>query len=763
MKRKVIITKLPKAQSGLEAKQGLNSRVAPWFSSGSMSAPSISVNKTIKAVPRDQANIEAEKGEVAMLPTKSGIPDTYRIGGQRHHSGGTPLAVPPKTFIYSDTKDMRIKDKEMLEQFGMGGDGPYTPADIAKKYDVNKFKKILLDPDTDKIMRDTAEKMIVNYNLKLGKLALLQESMKGFPQGVPEVAVAYMESMKINPAEFIQGPEAGEDAQEPQARYGGNIMKYGGRDDSNKRVIVNLPKTKRVMINLPKADGGIEVGEDPLMKIFNGDAKLLANYKEIERNFRDNPKVRSEFIAKTRAAMANKENYKGKSGKYATQFSADEIKNFTDQQLVDSFLDMQKRNLALLAHDKNNSVKYGDANDAGSNTNKILTKRFNEIGVPLPNDAVTARIQQATYIGYNDLIKNKDSYEDPELKGALQNFKIAAGGPEEETIDVSGGSRSKTVSSIDNAYTDNTSRQIAGWDPPKEKPADPETPAADVVDPADPEAPYTPAKADNFQQPDIDFGAPWWLQDVIKTGHAAGNLMRIKKYAPWQAKANVVTPDVTFYDPTRELAANAEQSNIAAQNLAQFTGPQAFNARFSETQGNAARNAADILGRYNNLNVGVSNQQSAANANIMNQAGQNAANAATSLWDKYQIMNQQFDNSKSQARDALVNQYTNAITNKEYTANLNQINPQYAVDPSMGGRMYFRNPRDLNPNYTKDKEFRDIYDDLLTHPSLKNNPDKAADVALKLMGKYGTDNSFDAYTQQKKGIDPSYVPNTYPG
>lgn len=746
MKRKVVITKLPKAQSGLEVKQGLNSRVAPWFSSGSMSAPSISVNKTIKAVPRDQANIEAEKGEVAMLPTKSGIPDTYRIGGQRHHSGGTPLSVPPKTFIYSDTKDMRIKDKEMLKQFGMGGDGPYTPADIAKKYDVNKFKKILLDPDTDKIMRDTAEKMIANYNLKLGKLALLQESMKGFPQGVPEVAIAYMESMKINPAEFIQGPEAGEDAQEPQARYGGNIMKYGGRDDSNKRVIVNLPKTKRVIVNLPKAQVGKEVTESP---------------KSYEKSFASVVKTVSDpDVQKAIYENYLKEAEKIKDPKVRATALAAPI-----DKVIKNLIQMQKQNYAIHSAGIDLSDVEGvwDNPNASDKNKKKWAKNekykatMAELGFKPEEIIGTDEDIAIAQAAYNSTltVSGSDKYKDK-----FANFEPLKGKGDEK-YDPS----RPNLSAPDTWYGNTTAGQLLKYVEPKEE-KQPETPAAEPEDTTDTTDPNGPVKADNFQQPNIDFGAPWWLQDVIKTGHAAGNLMRIKKYAPWQAKANVVTPDVTFYDPTRELAANAEQSNIAAQNLAQFTGPQAFNARFSETQGNAARNAADILGRYNNLNVGVSNQQSAANANIMNQAGQNAANAATSLWDKYQIMNQQFDNSKSQARDALVNQYTSGITNKEYTANLNQMYPQFAVDPSRGGRMYFKNPRDLNPDYSKDKEFRDIYDDLLTHPNLKNNPDKAADITLKLMGKYGTDNSFDAYTaytQQKKGVDPRYVPNNYPG
>ena len=238
MKKRVIID-LPKGQSGLQVKMrdlraglGLNANTMPWpIMAGKMSEPNIQVNSTLSPVPRDEANLEAEKGEVAALPTKSGIPDTYKIGGKRHYEGGTPLNLPKDSFIYSDTPKMRIKDKVVLAQFGMPErKSGYTPAEIAKKYDVAPFKKILVDKNTDKLQKETAELMIANYNLKLAKLALVQESMKGFPQGIPLVAMPYIESMQIDPAEFVQmNPGQGDaGAQQEEA---GSTMAYGGDVD----------------------------------------------------------------------------------------------------------------------------------------------------------------------------------------------------------------------------------------------------------------------------------------------------------------------------------------------------------------------------------------------------------------------------------------------------------------------------------------------------------------------------------------------------
>jgi hypothetical protein len=269
-------------------------------------------------------------------------------------------------------------------------------------------------------------------------------------------------------------------------------------------------------------------------------------------------------------------------------------------------------------------------------------------------------------------------------------------------------------------------------------------------------------KVDHLNVPQAPAGSPWWLQDIIKTAHAAGDLWRTKKYMPWQATADIERPRVSFFDPTRELAANAEQVNIGAQNLAQFTGPQAFNSRFSQMQGRGLAGAADTISRVHNQNVDISNRQSAMNADYANRANEQRAHQATSLWDKYQAVNQNFDYAKSHARNALVNQYTNAITNKAYTHNLNQMYPQYAINPMSGGEFYFRNPRDFNPDKSQAKTAAQIYEDLLgTHPTWRSTPEgnkMAYEEAKRQAGIKPTAN--DAYTEYQEAM--KYAPR-YPG
>jgi hypothetical protein len=241
----------------------------------------------------------------------------------------------------------------------------------------------------------------------------------------------------------------------------------------------------------------------------------------------------------------------------------------------------------------------------------------------------------------------------------------------------------------------------------------------------------------NYQLPEND---PWWLQDIIKTAGSAADLARIKRYMPWQATPQVRLPEATFYDPTRELAANTEMANLALQNSQAFTSPQQQAAANSVAQGQAAKNAADIMGRYNNLNVGLANQLSNEQAGIMNQASLNKANLDTQLWDKYTILNQQFDNSKAQARQNLRQSYIDAITNRANTANLNSLYPEYAVNPMDGGKVYFR----PDPNKIKATDRYDKYDELWKKAGRYASDRASQERLFNYMLKNGSDESSDS-------------------
>ena len=245
-------------------------QMAPQYIPNKLGKKPVEVRDTLSAVPREAANLEAEGGESVLILNKQGGPAHYNIRGKRHFEGGVALAVPPESFIFSDTRSMRIKDPVLLAEFGLPEKkGGYTPAEIAKKYDLNTYRKILADPNSDALQTNTAEMVIANYNVKLGKLAMIQESMKGFPGGIATASMPYMAKYNLDPAMFLPrdmnpqpegAPQPGQEElmamqqgamtsqqsemmapQMPMARYGGqmnHLRQYqpGGQTNSNQDV-----------------------------------------------------------------------------------------------------------------------------------------------------------------------------------------------------------------------------------------------------------------------------------------------------------------------------------------------------------------------------------------------------------------------------------------------------------------------------------------------------------------------------------------------
>jgi hypothetical protein len=245
-------------------------------------------------------------------------------------------------------------------------------------------------------------------------------------------------------------------------------------------------------------------------------------------------------------------------------------------------------------------------------------------------------------------------------------------------------------------------------------------------------------------KPSRSADAPFFLQDVISTAGAARDLMNVKKYMPWQASWNLNIPEPVYYDPTRELAANAEMANIGTQGAQLFAGPQAYNARFSQIQGQAAKNAADILSRYNNLNVGIANQYEVQKAQLLNQDEMARANAATNLFDKTTIANEMYDAQRNKARENMRNAYKDAITNRANAQVMNTLYPQYNTDPMSGGMMTFMGGRDLDENATEPEDVMTKMDSLRKlHPGWTDEMYRKA-----AMGESDDDGGSDEYMRR---------------
>ena len=547
--------------------------------------PYESVSNTLQPVDREDANIEAELNETAYGDfNNDGRKEHYKIGGKRHSQGGTPLSVPEGTFIYSDTKKLRIGGP-VLGQFGKSPDTKqkYTPAQLAKQYDVNKYKAILDDPYSDKMAKSTAARMIDNYEKKLGGLALVQEAMKGFPQGIPDVA------MSVLP----QG--MGEQLAEMGGYYGDDDYTY-------------------------MRTGGTG-GSDP------------------------GPKK----VSKSEIAKYEKEGYKrvGNTNVWRRTTSGKDVKDI------------------IVTPGKAGSTTGGTPGSMEPGYNIPTGGRSS--GGPCANLKYTLEDMNARPGCYNTFLNKqgfKDATDEEKKKGLeeLLRGRMPKFTPGTAPTAVPGTPETKTCPEGYTPDPNDPTKCIKAWE-----------------------------KMDEITYEEIPTGE-------TTTGGGGGGggkggrrpyfgkqfLVPPKRYTPYAAPLNAMIPDPTFYDPNRELAEGASQRNMMAAYMQQMD-PQQFSARANALNAQGAEQAANTIGRYQNMNVGVANQFSPLQTDIMNKVMAYRADAADKLAFNAQQEDKAYRNTMRnylKAQDMYdINEYD--INTKRMM--LNETNPYYSIEEGPRG------------------------------------------------------------------------------
>lgn len=162
--------------------------------------PEPTINNAAKEVDKDEANVEAEKGEVVYSPSN---PQLKLINGKSHKKGGTLLNLDQGDFVFSHYLKMGGEEQQII---GVEPKENVSYAD-ALKQNVKPFNKAvhLMNTSEDMYDKNTATFTLKESLKKIEQLALMQELKKGMPNGTPA---------------FMEQP----DAEPPMAKYGG--MQY---------------------------------------------------------------------------------------------------------------------------------------------------------------------------------------------------------------------------------------------------------------------------------------------------------------------------------------------------------------------------------------------------------------------------------------------------------------------------------------------------------------------------------------------------------
>ena len=429
--------------------------------------------------------------------------------------------------------------------------------------------------------------------------------------------------------------------------------------------------------NRKKGYGEYKGPAEELKKVFNDNKDLAAMYQKLEETFKD-PKIKAEYVKYVRAAAKKDDNW----GSDAKARYKDKVINgtITDDQLVQAFLDHNKRNIAFAAHGK----KVANTSNFDSElkyTNADIKKWSEEIGLGLNKDNIP--IEQLAYLGYRDFINDRDKITDPDLKSKLAGFNVSQFGKNDEMTANGKGQ----VSKADWVYTNTTAGQVAGVDPGTEL-YDEELKAkkeSEIVPPGEigAIAKRPPAKP--------------WLQNIIGTGMAltqdVNRYMPIKTTVPYIGQV-----DPQFISPVYQSQVATSMGRGMMEGMAPYLGNQVASSRQSQLYGEIADKAAQAAAAVEQANAGEATKTNATNLGVRLQGAQAQA-AADSEYNTNVIGSKAIFDKNLQLKN--VNIYANTVATLDNMARTDAANYVFGDEFNINGMNPF-NPiqqiRGKSPN-----------------------------------------------------------------
>jgi hypothetical protein len=589
------------------------------------------VKNTVSEKPETDENpykLEAEGGETIARPDGS----HSKIVGPRHTNGGVKLneqQAPEGSFIFSDTKKMIIKDPKILKEFGMPANkSGYTPAEIAKRYDTNKYRAILADPNTDNLQKNTAKRMLDVYEKKLAELAMVQEGMKGFPQGIPEISKKLFNEQEQQPQqgpeeEMAEGPEGQEvpeqemmEEQPPMQRLGGGLKKYQGTTGGS---TVNDPS-------------GNQFGMGPYYK--SADDVVATSNKYPWFKPYTNPKTKAGTYSRT-------------TGK-PTFYNPTEANQY---QNVDYWAQQAaKNNVPINDIAGLQNYVYGQLNTSNPGS---INEMWNQYGPTLQSNE-----------------RNQQNFADA-MAGRRTAFLLGQR-PEPEPT----GKKPPLIRSVPGRV-----KSIVQV-PPQEEDIKPQDGSFTEN--------ITPGDFNGTDNQGVPYG--WTQQDMNNLGAAGMNASLMKKYHMQSRKLQPVLPEFIPVDWRGYAASLQSGANSAARQLGTYQPGQGMAANLSFLAGQQAENLGKYIGQTDEANAKGLTDASEKRANIMNAFNQYNAGKTDYDYDYDNTADSKWRANLGHAYDRFTAANNQGITNAAGLFNTNiSESPDYYIGPRYG-TMKFNGP-----------------------------------------------------------------------
>jgi hypothetical protein len=802
--------------TGDQAGYGLVTLPQEYYNNANMNTTrDESVRYSLSGVPRDKANIEAEGGETVLTDLNNDNQfGLYNITGPRHSKGGVPMFLPEQSFIYSDTDKMRFNQEELAE-YGIETKLKMTPAQVSKRYDLNKYYGAMKDQFADEITARSSEIMLKKNMMGLSKLAFGQELKKKFEDGVPLAAHPYLVSIGEDPIEFTAKVE---NITKKQAQ----MKAFAALSPEQQQQLLQL---QEMMAQVDQQQGQQEEQsfEDPSMQdpgmqeqqLAMADEDVMAmgmpedgmpqdgmaRYGMEMGMYQDGKETPINPLPKDHPKYAEAQKLID-SGKYKIvkgdvvngnqmykfellepvdpEFIAKKQKESSkpivtaEGQLGTGTMDVYDENITQQAkainENKLGSYTYGNLGKTRPiQQRKAGDKAYGSADISKPESKADF------YDRWGDVVEQIPGfdYDKPIMKDAKGNAiadpqwtqfqKLAEATRKKEHIAAFGNDKDY----IPYFREDTKSKDYkpgSGFDgkiglhtfnTPRFKlaPVEPETSfGVKVPDPDRPDIEIPPVK--EYKQPP----AQWWRQD--KNNLSTLGLIDDKLYLPWSPDMQQAEMDYVLDDYTGNTNAALSGLNTIGQALGASGGPQAIAS--SNIQGTAMDQVAQGINRVNTNNVGTMNQVASVLPQMNMKVNEINQNRNIKVYDDTNKTLQNSDNFKNWKIAKQNELFNTALTNRANTYNLNSTYDYFGINPEYAGAISMKGSKALEKvgkQGDRQEEFLNAYTKLR-----KNLPkDQAIDKGIMemYMGLSSNSAAPDMTNVQaewaKRGIPPQYV------